>query len=369
VNESDKLLFHVNSSEDDVNIEICIHNNVFTLAKGYATIDAEMQKAITFESREIAHIDNIATNANMTLPAHANFRLIRSTTNAEVQAAAAMLIFNVEQSRHFEQVNSNLYKLTSSCANQIFSKEIISSPNWNEALDLCVFDDSNISSLFLGTGANTLVINTLAERMTSVNGCRADLFVHALYNHAHQDEIEGIGDNSNMGSFIIEMDNVWTLSNERYFRLGPSFRHVHGKTNFFGSATGLEKSAKQDACLATLFGRYKSFNDKNLKIKIGATRGYCHGKDSLRRTDPDYKMSMARFDQMAPSWDWNSSKTSPRTKGPILACSLEQTTVALPRKGRMSLRARQWARSMFLPSIIISLRPSAVSTSKRKSSI
>jgi outer membrane autotransporter protein len=212
-------------------------------------------------------------------------------------------------------VNPNLYKLTSDYENQIFSKGINPYADWNEPLGVYIFNDPahNSSGLFLGTGetpryavpseyaasyanvelaslvmnANTLVINALAERMTSVKGCLADPFIHALYGHAHQNEIEGIGYNNNMGGFIIGIDDVLTFSNEKYLRLGAVFGYIHGKTNFFGSATGPEKSAKHNVCSLTLFGAYESFNDKNLKTNIGVTLGYCHGKDSLSRTDPD----------------------------------------------------------------------------------
>jgi hypothetical protein len=100
----------------------------------------------------------------------------------------------------------------------------------------------------LSVRANTLVSNAISDHMTSVKGCLADPFicssvhpfirssVHpficAIYGHAHQDEIAGLGYNNNMDSLIIDLDNVWTFTNEEYLYLGAAFGYVHGKTNF-----------------------------------------------------------------------------------------------------------------------------------------
>jgi hypothetical protein len=138
--------------------------------------------------------------------------------------------------------------------------------------------------------ANILVTDALSRRMASVKSRTAAPFIYALYGHSHQDKIAGFGYNNNMGGFVLGLDNVWTFPNERYLSLGAAFGYVHGKTNFFGSATGLGKSAKHDTCRLVLFCTHESFNDKHLKTNLGVTLGYCHGKDSLLRTDSDYNV-------------------------------------------------------------------------------
>jgi outer membrane autotransporter protein len=143
---------------------------------------------------------------------------------------------------------------------------------------------SNEKMAQLSVIANTLISNAISDRMTSVKGCLSDPFIHAIYGHAHQNEIAELGYNNNMGGLVIGLDNVWTFTNERYLRLGAAFGYVHGKTNFFGSAA-LGRLTRHDAYTLALFGAYESFNDKRLKTNIGAILGCCYGKDRLSWTD------------------------------------------------------------------------------------
>jgi hypothetical protein len=65
-----------------------------------------------------------------------------------------MFGFTLAGDENFEQVGDNQYKMTDAYDNQIFSKEINLYTNWNEALDVYIFNDPDQTSsgLFLGTG-------------------------------------------------------------------------------------------------------------------------------------------------------------------------------------------------------------------------
>ncbi|MDR2778720.1 MAG: autotransporter outer membrane beta-barrel domain-containing protein [Puniceicoccales bacterium] len=147
----------------------------------------------------------------------------------------------------------------------------------------------------LTVAANTIFANAISDRIVSVKGCLADPFIHIIYGHAHQDEIAELGYNSNMGGFVIGLDDVWTFTNERYLRLGAALGYASGKTTFFGSATGLAKSAKHDICTLELFGAYESFNDKHLKTNVGITFGYSHSKDTLYRMNLSHNIFDAKL--------------------------------------------------------------------------
>ncbi|MDR1528504.1 MAG: autotransporter outer membrane beta-barrel domain-containing protein [Puniceicoccales bacterium] len=140
----------------------------------------------------------------------------------------------------------------------------------------------------LSVAAHTLVTNALSDRMTSVKGCLADPFVHAIYGHAHQNEIAQLGYSNHMGGLAIGLDNIWTFPNERYLRLGAVFGYVHGKTNFFGAMTNFGMSSKHDIYTLESFGVYELFNDQHLKTNIGITLGCSYGSDKLHRKGTIY---------------------------------------------------------------------------------
>jgi hypothetical protein len=307
------LKFHVDSSQPDPAIKVSPTgpDDKFELTKGYVSIDAGMANAIRFNGGKLAiAVDN---EGSRTLPAHVDFWLFRTGANADINAVASVFEFDLNNGEKFSKVNDNLYKLTPAYEETIFSREINAYATWNDALSVFLFNDTTTqaSGMFVGTGetpyyavasdytkhhangelaslaveANTLVTGAISDRLINVKGCLADPFIHAIYGHAHQDEVDGFGYNNNMGGLVLGIDDVWDFPDERYLRLGAAFGYVHGKTNFSGSATGLEKSAKQDFYTAELFGAYESFNDEQLKTNVGVTLGYGHGCDKLHRVD------------------------------------------------------------------------------------
>jgi hypothetical protein len=338
--EGNVLKFHVDSSQPDPKIESIDSYDVFELAKGYITIEAGMENAIAFAGGKIEIVNDDAGNPGI-LPAHADFWLIRILGDTNIEDVGQTFGFDLEDVTRFEQKDSGLYRLTDDHEDEIFSKDtapleqknsmfrslvaedILSRDinpyaQWNEVLDVFVFDNpsSYARGLFVGTGetpryailseyaashanvelallvkeSNTLVTDALSRRMANVKSRPAAPFIYALYGHSHQDKIAGFGYNNDMGGFVLGLDNVWTFSNERYLSLGAAFGYVHEKTNSFGSATGHGKPAKHEVYSLELFRAYESFNDKHLKANIGVTLRYCHGNDSLLRTDSDYNV-------------------------------------------------------------------------------
>jgi hypothetical protein len=315
----DVLKFHVDSSQLDTTtaIELTNPDDNFEIAKGYVSIDAGTADAIKFSDGKLGIVDD-STSSPGILPAHADFWLIRMGANADIKAVAAAVGFNLSDGEKFSKVNDNLYKLTPAYENMVFSKVIDAYAEWEDALDVWLFNDetNKNSGLFVGTGetpfhavaseytkqhvngevssltmtANTLVSNAVSDRLTSVKGCLSDPFIHAIYGRAHQNEMAGFGYNNSMGGLVLGLDDVWNFPDEKYLRLGTILGYIHGKTNFFGSATGLGKSAKQDFYTVELFGAYESFNDKLLKTNLGIFFGYSYSSDRLRRMDANFSV-------------------------------------------------------------------------------
>jgi hypothetical protein len=226
--------------------------------KGCVTIDAGMQDAIVFNGGQIAIANDDAENPGK-LPTHADFWLIRSTSNesTDIDAIGKMFEFTLTEEDKFQWVDDNLYKLTSSYVEEIFSKGIDAYTNWDEPLDVYIFNDPAHASsgLFLGTGETprhvvpsqgvsshpnaelaslavditNLVPKTLYNGMASIKRWFGDPFIHVIYEHSRQAEIAGFGYNNNTGGFLMGIDNVWTFPNERYLSLGAAFGYVHGK--------------------------------------------------------------------------------------------------------------------------------------------
>ncbi|MDR1528499.1 MAG: hypothetical protein LBS22_02855 [Puniceicoccales bacterium] len=317
LNGDDALKFHVDSSQPDTAIKTQLTgpDDKFEMAKGYIAADAGMANAITFNGGKLGIVNDDAGSSGR-LPAHADFWLVRTGKNANIEAVGDIFGFDLNDGGKFEKIDDNLYKLTEAYEDAIFSKQIDSYAQWDEALDVWLFTDAtnSASGLFVGTGetphyavasdyakrhangelatltvaAHNLLTNAISDRLTSIKGCLTDPFIHAIYGHAHQDEIAGFGYNNNMGGFVFGLDDVWSFPHERYLRLGAIFAYVHGKTNFFGSATGLGKSASQDLYMVELFGAYESFNDKLLKTNVAIFLGYGYNSDELHRTDANF---------------------------------------------------------------------------------
>jgi outer membrane autotransporter protein len=121
--------------------------------------------------------------------------------------------------------------------------------------------------------------------MTSVKGCLADPFIHVLYGQGHQNVILGFGYNNKAYGFALGADNIWNFTNERYLRIGIVYGFLHGKTDFFGSASGLGKSAKHDVHTVELFAAYESFNEKLLKTNLCIILVYSHTLHRMHRVD------------------------------------------------------------------------------------
>jgi hypothetical protein len=141
----------------------------------------------------------------------------------------------------------------------------------------------NVELASLTVAAHNLLSNAISDRLTNVKGRLADPFIHAIYGHARQHKLSKWGYANDMGGFVVGTDDVWNLPDERYLRLGAAFGYVHGKTDFSGSAIGVEESAKHDIYMVEFFGAYESFDDKQLKTNVGVTFGYCWGCDRLHR--------------------------------------------------------------------------------------
>jgi hypothetical protein len=109
VNGDDKLVFHVDSSQEYTKIRVTDPVDVFELVKGYVTIDVGMQDAIVFDGEQIAIANDDVENPR-TLPAHADSWLIRSMSNepTEIDAIVQMFGFILSQAEKFERVNDNL---------------------------------------------------------------------------------------------------------------------------------------------------------------------------------------------------------------------------------------------------------------------
>ncbi|MDR1233260.1 MAG: autotransporter outer membrane beta-barrel domain-containing protein [Puniceicoccales bacterium] len=137
------------------------------------------------------------------------------------------------------------------------------------------------------TGHPTSAEDSLANRLTGVKDPLTDLFVYAVYDHAHQDELTKWGYDSNMGGFVLGIDNAWDLSTEKYLRLGIAFGYVGGKTEFFGSTSLLEESARHNFYMIELFGAHESYNDEQLRTNVALTLGYSRGNDKLHRVNSE----------------------------------------------------------------------------------
>ncbi|MDR2432245.1 MAG: hypothetical protein LBD34_00630 [Puniceicoccales bacterium] len=320
LNEGNVLKFHVDSSQPDTTIAVQPTglDDRFEITKGYVTIDPGMSEAMVFSGGKLSIVnDNISESG--TLPAHADFWLVRTGKNTNIEAVGAIFGFNLANEDQFIKINDNLYKMTKTYGGNLLSGEIDDYAEWSGDLDVYLFNDAtkSASGLIIGTGdtphyaiesdytkhhangelatltasAHTLLFNATSDRLTNVKGSLADPFVHAIYGRAHQDEIAGLGYNSKMSGCVLGLDDVWNLSNERYLPAGAIFGYAHGKMDFFGSATGLEQSAKRDLYMVELFGAYESFDDKLLKTNVGISFGYDYGSDRLHGMDAYWNLS------------------------------------------------------------------------------
>jgi hypothetical protein len=306
LNDGDRLVFHVDSSKDDA-VE------GFKEVKGYVYIDESILSddtpVINFGGGKLAIFNEDLNNVGV-LPEDSDFWLIRAQGKQDVQALAGLLGFDWGDFES-EPNEHGGYKMTSNVGTY-FANEISPYAQWNETLDVYLFDDDDGAGLYVGSGetprfpiptdysvqhANQelvevavnsidLVTDTVHDRMTGVKGSLNDPFIHILYGHGHQDEIAGFGYNNNSGGVVVGLDYIWHFVNDRHLKLGAVLGYVHGKTNFFGSATGLGKSAKHDIYTAEVFGALETFNDKHLKTNLGVIIGYSHIKDNLHRVDP-----------------------------------------------------------------------------------
>jgi hypothetical protein len=311
INANDVLVFHVDSSQVDPTVKLKdINDDPFELTNGYVAIDPDIPSAITLNGGKMAIINDDVSSPGI-LPAHSDFWLIRSSANADISSMFGGLN-GITFEGDFEEGANGTYKLKNGLAGKIFN---MSQENdyaeWDRPPDVYLFSNDESSGLFLGTGetpcyavpssyaldhaneeianisvdANDIITDAIFDRMTSVKGCLADPFIHVLYGHGHQNEILGFGYNNNMGGFALGADNIWNLPNERYLRMGIVYGYVHGKTKFFGPASGLGKSVKHDIHTMELFAAYEFFNDQLLKTNLGITLGYSHIRHRLHRVD------------------------------------------------------------------------------------
>jgi hypothetical protein len=314
--EGHKLTLYVDSSA------LAPNSDTFRRVKGYVSIDAGMESALTFSGGKIDLVNESPGDKTT------NYWLIRSEKNTDMAAVAKMLGIEADalaKDENFEKKNDNLYQLTDTYAATLFALQpgpsaLATTYAWlTDRSAAYLFNDetNNISGLFIGdsiapnlpqpepeigegsleeyyvnvelasltVAAHVLLSNAISDRLTSVKGCLADPFIHAVYGHAHRNNLAKWGYGSDMGGFVLGADNVWNFSDERYFRLGAAFGYVHGKTNFSSSVSDVEESAKHDICMVELFGAYESFDDEQLKTNVGVTFGYGHGKDRLKRVD------------------------------------------------------------------------------------
>jgi hypothetical protein len=317
-------------------------SEMFRLVRGYVAIDAGMANALTFNGGKIILVDDSEGSTDKTT----NYWLIRSGANGSVENVAKLLGIGAEAfATNFTQVNEDLYRLIDAHVPTLFAPQpaaseesespapeesvseqpvpsaLASTYPWltdNSVAYLFNDDADNISGLFIGdsiapelprpepeiaigglgefyvnvelasltVAAHTLLSNAISHRLTRVKGRLADPFVHAVYGHSHQHKLAKWGYSNDMGGFVAGADNVWSLSDEQYLRLGAAFGYVHGKTNFSHSVVDVEKSAKHDIHMVELFGAYESFDDNQLKTNVGVTLSYGHGRDKLHRVNP-----------------------------------------------------------------------------------
>jgi hypothetical protein len=234
---NDILSFHVDSSQPDPTVRVDQAESLvgtddgFELTKGYVTVAPGIENAITFNGGKLA-IVNDDTSSPGTLPAHADFWLVRSPANADIEK---MFVFPEHDNISFEKTANGTYKLPSNQIKNIFDMTQANGyAEWNCPPDLYLFSNDESSGLYLGTGetpryavpstyaldhaneeiagitidANDTISDAIFDRMTSVKGCLADPFIHVLYGQGHQNEILGFGYNNKAYGFALGADNI-----------------------------------------------------------------------------------------------------------------------------------------------------------------
>ncbi|MDR1457382.1 MAG: autotransporter outer membrane beta-barrel domain-containing protein, partial [Puniceicoccales bacterium] len=147
---------------------------------------------------------------------------------------------------------------------------------------------------FSAVTTSNLLTDALSSRMTSVKGCLADPFVHAIYSHSQNNIASGCSYKDDAYGLILGADHVWAFANEKYFRLGTALGYMNETPISFEDFSGIVRAfnaphnidpgkfnigSKQDIYAVRLFGAYESFDDKCLKTNFGVIFGYNYGKD------------------------------------------------------------------------------------------
>lgn len=138
--------------------------------------------------------------------------------------------------------------------------------------------------------------NGISNRLTDVKGNGNDPFIIAFGGHNHQNEISGFGCSGNLYGLCGGADYVFSLNNEQYFRVGSMLGYVRGESEFFGSAAGKQKDAKQDMYSISLFGAYEKFGKKGLKTNINLLAGLGYSENKLFRIDESNMPFRGKFD-------------------------------------------------------------------------
>jgi hypothetical protein len=165
------------------------------------------------------------------------------------------------------------------------------------AVDAIVYSTIGSELAALQVAADNSLTNAFSNRITSVKGCSAGPFVHAIYGRVHRNDIVSKCSYKNdVYGFVLGVDNVWTFDDEKYFCLGTVLGYVQGRTTPSGSLSRTGETSNttfninsrqfiagndHDIYAVKLFGTYESFDDKCLKTNIGVILGYNLSRDKL----------------------------------------------------------------------------------------
>jgi hypothetical protein len=144
LNEGNVLLFHVDSSTFDPTVRLKdVNDDPFEKVNGPISIEEGVFQTITFNGGKLAIInEDVQAQGPMTLPAHSDFWLVRSSANADIQNAFTFDNINngISFETDFEQGPNGTYKLDRSKVTDLFDMNLDNGyAKWDNLLDVYLF--------------------------------------------------------------------------------------------------------------------------------------------------------------------------------------------------------------------------------------